>query len=94
MIYTVNNKQVVIFLARDITDRKIKEDEIAWLAFYDPLTGLPNRRLLQDRLHQAMAGSKRSGQRAALLFIDLDNFKTLNDINLFVIVGEWEIKLP
>ena len=77
--YTVNNKQVVIFLARDITDRKIKEDEIAWLAFYDPLTGLPNRRLLQDRLHQAMAGSKRSGQRAALLFIDLDNFKTLND---------------
>ncbi len=77
--YTVNDKQVVVFLARDITDRKIKEDEIAYLAFYDPLTGLPNRRLLQDRLHQAMANSKRSGQRGALLFIDLDNFKTLND---------------
>mgnify|MGYP000031057443 CR=1 FL=1 len=42
--YTVNNKQVVVFLARDITDRKIKEDEIAYLAFYDPLTSLPNRR--------------------------------------------------
>ena len=77
--YTVNDKQVVVFLSRDITDRKIKEDEIAYLAFYDPLTGLPNRRLLQDRLHQAMANSKRSGQRGALLFIDLDNFKTLND---------------
>ena len=77
--YTVNNKQVVVFLARDITDRKIKEDEIAYLAFYDPLTSLPNRRLLQDRLHLALANSKRSGQRGALLFIDLDNFKTLND---------------
>lgn len=77
--YTVNGKQVVVFLVRDITDRKTKEDEIAWLAFYDPLTGLPNRRLLQDRLHQAMASSKRSRQRGALLFIDLDNFKTLND---------------
>lgn len=77
--YTVNDKQVVVFLARDITERKVKEDEIAWLAFYDPLTGLPNRRLLQDRLHQAMASSKRSRQRGALLFIDLDNFKTLND---------------
>ena len=77
--YTVNDKQVVVFLARDITERKVKEDEISYLAFYDPLTGLPNRRLLQDRLHQAMASSKRSGQRGALLFIDLDNFKTLND---------------
>ena len=77
--YTVNDKQVVVFLARDITDRKMKEEEIAYLAFYDPLTDLPNRRLLQDRLHQAMTGSKRSGQFGALLFIDLDNFKTLND---------------
>ena len=77
--YKLKGKQAVIFLARDITERKVKEDEIAWLAFYDPLTGLPNRRLLQDRLHQAMASSKRSRQRGALLFIDLDNFKTLND---------------
>ncbi len=77
--HRINGKQVVVFLARDITDRKVKEEEITWLAFYDPLTGLPNRRLLQDRLHQAMAGSKRSGHYSALLFIDLDNFKTLND---------------
>ncbi len=77
--HRVNDKQVVVFLARDITDRKVREEEITWLAFYDPLTGLPNRRLLQDRLHQAMASSKRSGHHGALLFIDLDNFKTLND---------------
>jgi len=55
------------------------EDEIKHLAFYDPLTGLPNRRLLLDRLHQAFASSERSGREGALLFIDLDNFKDIND---------------
>jgi diguanylate cyclase (GGDEF)-like protein/PAS domain S-box-containing protein len=63
----------------DITDRKEAEERIRHLAFYDPLTGLPNRRLLLDRLQQALAGSNRSGRHGALLFIDLDNFKTLND---------------
>lgn len=63
----------------DITERKAAEEEIRQLAFYDPLTGLPNRRLLIDRLHQAMATSGRNRQHGALLFIDLDNFKTLND---------------
>lgn len=63
----------------DITVRKQAEEEIKTLAFYDPLTQLPNRRLLLDRLHHAMAASSRSGQSCALLFIDLDNFKTLND---------------
>ncbi len=63
----------------DITERKQAEDEINQLAFYDPLTGLPNRRLLLDRLRQALASSARSGQLGALLFIDLDNFKDLND---------------
>lgn len=53
--------------------------EVKQLAFYDPLTKLPNRRLLQDRLQQALAVSARSGQHGALQFIDLDNFKTLND---------------
>ncbi len=53
--------------------------EVKQLAFYDPLTHLPNRRLLQDRLQQALAVSARSGQHGALQFIDLDNFKTLND---------------
>ena len=63
----------------DITGRKAAEDEIRNLAFYDPLTQLPNRRLLMDRLHQALASSERSRHRGALLFIDLDHFKTLND---------------
>jgi diguanylate cyclase (GGDEF)-like protein/PAS domain S-box-containing protein len=63
----------------DITHRKAAEDQIRRLAFYDSLTGLPNRRLLMDRLNHAMATSARSGQHGALLFIDLDHFKTLND---------------
>ncbi len=63
----------------DITQRKLAAEEIERLAFYDPLTGLPNRRLLQDRLKPALAASHRSGKKGALLFIDLDNFKTLND---------------
>ncbi|MDD5177423.1 MAG: EAL domain-containing protein [Sterolibacterium sp.] len=63
----------------DITARKTAEDEIRHLAFYDPLTRLPNRRLLLDRLQQALASSSRSERYGALLFIDLDNFKTLND---------------
>ncbi|MET0064951.1 MAG: diguanylate cyclase [Candidatus Thiodiazotropha sp.] len=66
-------------IARDITERILLEDEIRQLAFYDPLTGLPNRRLLNDRLHQAMATSRRNGKHAAVIFLDLDNFKELND---------------
>lgn len=63
----------------DITVSKAAADEIKHLAFYDPLTRLPNRRLLMDRLVQALASSARNGRSGALLFIDLDNFKTLND---------------
>lgn len=63
----------------DITLRKSVEDEVRYLAFYDPLTHLPNRRLLHDRLQQALASSSRSGRYGAILFIDLDNFKALND---------------
>jgi diguanylate cyclase (GGDEF)-like protein/PAS domain S-box-containing protein len=63
----------------DITERKAAEEKIRHLAFYDPLTLLPNRRLLLDRLAQAGAAGAKSGRGAALLFIDLDDFKTLND---------------
>jgi diguanylate cyclase (GGDEF)-like protein/PAS domain S-box-containing protein len=63
----------------DITLRSEAADKIKHLAFYDSLTGLPNRRLLTDRLHQAFSSSARSGREAALLFIDLDNFKDIND---------------
>lgn len=68
-----------IGIIRDITQRKKREQEIHQLAFYDSLTKLPNRRLLQDRLQKAIAHSLRAGKFASLLFLDLDNFKDLND---------------
>ncbi len=66
-------------LAASERERMATEEEIRSLAFYDPLTHLPNRRLLLDRLRHAMIGSGRTERTGALLFIDLDNFKTLND---------------
>jgi len=63
----------------DITRDSEAEAEIHRMAYYDPLTHLPNRRLLMDRLGQALAAGRRSGHYGALLFLDLDNFKTLND---------------
>ncbi len=63
----------------DITERKRAEENIHQLAFYDALTRLPNRRLLLDRLHQALALSMRSGRHGAVLFLDLDDFKVIND---------------
>ncbi len=63
----------------DVTQRKLAEAEIERLAFYDPLTGLPNRRLLLDRLQLNLAACQRKRQHGALLFLDLDNFKALND---------------
>ncbi|OIQ84437.1 cyclic di-GMP phosphodiesterase Gmr [mine drainage metagenome] len=71
--------RLVVVVSRDITERKKIEEKIRSLAFYDTLTQLPNRRMLDDRLGQAMAASKRNGKYAALLFLDLDNFKPLND---------------
>lgn len=63
----------------DISKIKAAEKSIQELAFFDPLTKLSNRHLLQERLFQALATSDRSGQFGALMFIDLDNFKTIND---------------
>lgn len=68
---------VTVYL--DITERKQMEEQVLELAFYDSLTKLPNRRLLNDRLIRAMAASKRSGCYGALMFLDLDTFKSLND---------------
>jgi len=65
----------------DITCRKVLEIKIRQLAYFDPLTGLPNRRMLDDRLQHAMATSNRSGLYGALMFLDLDNFKPLNDMH-------------
>lgn len=64
---------------RDLTERRKVESEIRNLAFFDALTGLPNRRLLMDRLNQAIAASVRHEKHGAVLFIDLDDFKALND---------------
>jgi PAS domain S-box-containing protein len=63
----------------DITEQKAAEAAAHRLAYYDPLTKLPNRRLLLDRLCQALAVTARTGRHGAILFIDLDNFKALND---------------
>lgn len=79
----IRNKQGVIEklmgITEDITERKRAEEQVRKLAFYDTLTQLPNRRLLIDRLGQAMAASKRSRCYGAVMFLDLDNFKSLND---------------
>jgi diguanylate cyclase (GGDEF)-like protein/PAS domain S-box-containing protein len=64
---------------RDITERKVAEERIRFLAYYDALTGLPNRTLLQDRLTKALASALRRKEKVALLFLDLDRFKDIND---------------
>jgi len=69
----------IIGVILDITDRKQSERDIHQLAFYDPLTQLPNRRLLMDRALQALAVSARSGRYGALMLLDLDDFKKVND---------------
>jgi diguanylate cyclase (GGDEF)-like protein/PAS domain S-box-containing protein len=77
-VTAVGKRQVIVYL-RDISERKKAAIEINQLALYDPLTALPNRRLLEDRIKQALLHSARSQHHGALLFIDLDHFKTLND---------------
>src|ERR1039457_6053992 len=69
----------VIGTYEDITERKVAEERVQYLAYYDALTGLPNRTLLQDRLTKALASARRRKDKVALLFLDLDRFKTIND---------------
>ncbi len=79
-VYDDNHRMThYVAVFRDISNRKQSEQEINQLAFYDSLTTLPNRRLLMDRLQQAMAVGMRNGRHGALLFLDLDHFKTIND---------------
>jgi len=75
----VDGAPCLLSVTRDLSESKAAENEIRSLAFYDPLTGLPNRRLLLERLHQSQAGETRDTHARALLLVDLDNFKTLND---------------
>jgi diguanylate cyclase (GGDEF)-like protein/PAS domain S-box-containing protein len=79
-IIEIDGVDCLFSVTRDLSDIKGAEDEIKNLAFFDPLTRLPNRRLLMDRLRQSLATTVRGGRKRALLLIDLDNFKTLNDI--------------
>jgi diguanylate cyclase (GGDEF)-like protein/PAS domain S-box-containing protein len=68
-----------IWYFRDITARKLAEERVQYLAYYDALTGLPNRTLLQDRLAKVLAGARRRKDKVAILFLDLDRFKDIND---------------
>jgi diguanylate cyclase (GGDEF)-like protein/PAS domain S-box-containing protein len=76
---TLSGRPTLLGTARDITERKVAQERVQYLAYYDDLTGLPNRTLLQDRLAKALAGARRHKQKIALLFLDLDRFKDIND---------------
>jgi diguanylate cyclase (GGDEF)-like protein/PAS domain S-box-containing protein len=77
--YSCDGVKVIQCNIRNITERKLLEEQVRQLAFYDELTLLPNRRLLNDRLSQVLAACKRGKCFGALMFLDLDNFKSLND---------------
>jgi diguanylate cyclase (GGDEF)-like protein/PAS domain S-box-containing protein len=78
-ILDMGGKPCMLSVTQDITERKTSAEQIEHLAFYDSLTDLPNRRLMLDRLSQALNNSARSHRHGAVLMIDLDNFKSLND---------------
>lgn len=91
----IDGKTLLFSIVHDITERKQLQDQMRDLAFYDPLTKLPNRRLLLDRLGKALVSCARTRRHGALMFLDLDHFKTLNDLHghdigdrLLVEVGE------
>ncbi len=78
-LFDYQNQQVVIAIAMDMTLQKASSDRIEFLAHHDPLTQLPNRILLNDRIHQALKLAERHNQSTALLYLDLDRFKNIND---------------
>lgn len=77
---TIYGRNALQAMVRDISQRKSDEVAIYQLAFYDPLTRLPNRRLLDERIEHAIKKFRRSGEKGAVIFLDLDNFKPLNDV--------------
>ena len=81
----------VVGSSRNITRRKVAEDGIRKMAFFDQLTGLPNRRMMEDRLGQMLALAKREQRKMALLFVDLDRFKAVNDLRGHA-AGDWLLK--
>ncbi|MFA6971735.1 MAG: EAL domain-containing protein [Gallionella sp.] len=79
--FRFEGQEAVLGWFYDITERHLLEEQMHDLAFYDPLTKLPNRRLLVDRLDKALAASSRNKRHGALMFLDLDHFKVLNDLH-------------
>jgi len=75
----LQGRRMLLATVRDITERKIAEDRVQFLAYYDALTGLPNRTLLEDRISKALASARRRKESVAVLFLDLDRFKIIND---------------
>jgi diguanylate cyclase (GGDEF)-like protein/PAS domain S-box-containing protein len=82
-LVTMRNEQGrpahLLLMREDISQRRMQEEKVAYQAYYDNLTGLPNRTLALDRLHQATGRAGREGNKCAVMFIDLDNFKQIND---------------
>lgn len=76
---TLQGRWMLLATVRDITERKVAEERVQFLAYYDALTGLPNRTLLQDRISKALASAHRRKESVAVLFLDLDRFKIIND---------------
>jgi diguanylate cyclase (GGDEF)-like protein/PAS domain S-box-containing protein len=87
----VDGKSNGAVVVHDITERKLNDERIRHMAQHDTLTDLPNRAMLTDRLQQALSYAKRENQRVALMFIDLDHFKPIND-TLGHVVGDWLLK--
>ena len=79
VLLDLDGSAAVLMFVDDVTERRLMDERIRELAFHDSLTRVPNRRLMLDRLAQALGSNRRTGHRSALLFMDLDNFKPLND---------------
>ena len=88
MLDSASQPTRIVGSSRDITRRKAAEDSIRKMAFFDQLTGLPNRRMMEDRLAQMLALAKREQRKLSLLFVDLDRFKAVNDQHGHA-AGDW-----
>lgn len=91
--WTIREGRFISFILRDITDRKLEEAQLKDLIYLDDLTGLPNRRMFKNRLHSLLARSEKRNTSFALLYLDLDNFKQVNDQHGHLVGDELLIQL-